>query len=164
MEKIYDANDKARDEGFIDAMDRLLNYHKRSLRSQGEYTMFAWAGEITNDQPVTAFIERGRWLALCDCGSAEWVALGVPFFCRNCGNNNQNGAARRVIFPDNKTEIEAELLTRKVHARGGNKVTERTLMAVPDNLNLGREWRAGETIADLQDQARFVLSNLQDGE
>jgi len=165
INKILDANDKAVDEGFADAMDRLRNHHKRSTRAQGEYTMFAWDGEtVTTDQPVYAFVERGRWLAICECGSAEWVALGIPFFCRNCGNDQHAGAARLVVFPDDKEAIEAELLRRPVHTRGGRKITEQVLMSIPDNLNLGREWRLGETVADLQDQARIVMEKLQAGE
>lgn len=160
-EKIYDANDKAIDEGFEDAMDRLNNLHKRSLRSKGEYSTWAWEGLTTDKDPVTAFVERGRWLAMCECGSAEWVADGVPFFCRNCGNSEYKGKARNVIFPDGRAELEKELLNRIVHARGGRKPTERTLSSIPDNKMLGREWRHGETVEDLVEQKNKVQKELR---
>lgn len=163
MEKILDANDKAIDEGFADAMDRLINSHKRGGRINGDFAMWAWEGKTTENNPVSAFVERGRWIALCECGSAEWVAEGVPMFCRNCGNANDEGAGRVVNFPANKNAIEAELMTRKIHTRGGRKPTEQVLMAVPDNLNLGREWRPGETVEDLQRQKQIVMDQLEAG-
>jgi hypothetical protein len=163
-DKIFDANDKAKDEGFTDAKDRLQNYHLRAPRRGGVIVAFAWEGNTTKKDPVLAYVERGRWLADCECGNAEWVAENIPFFCRNCGNQEHNGDGRDVMFPENKSEIEQELLTRKIHMRGGRSETERVIQAKPDNLLLGREWRVGESVQDLKDQKAMVMNSLFGGE
>lgn len=87
-------------------------------------------------EPVPARIDANRWIVDCpDCGSAEFAFVDDPrFLCTNCLNAAVGGACRPVRFPRNREAIEATLLRRPV---------PRT-----------REWRPGESVADLARQNR----------
>jgi len=76
IDKIYDAIDKALEEhvllGFpyTDQRGRIL-FHSTKLGCQ-------WTGIVAGD-PVTAFVDFGRWLAACDgCGGLEYVTSTDP--------------------------------------------------------------------------------------
>lgn len=76
--------------------------------------------------PIPAYINHNRWVADCPiCNGAELASPESPFFrCANCGFE------AGVQFPANRQGIEAVLAHR------------------PHLLN--RNWRPGESIADLR--------------
>lgn len=77
---------------------------------------------------VEAEINHGRWIARCQCGGAECVDPDWPFLvCCSCGAGPQN-----IRFPRDRKQIESELLKR------------------PDRTT--RNWRPGETLADLRQE------------
>ena len=86
--------------------------------------------EAVSEVPVDARIDAGRWLAACPmgCGGAEMVSAADPIFlCVSCGSDDKWWP---VVFPDDRTAIEAELVKRAdVH---------------------GWSWNPGETLAELR--------------
>jgi hypothetical protein len=94
--------------------------------------------DLHPDGSVEAEVNHGRWLVRCPfCSGAEEADPGEPiFYCLSCGNNAVGaetaplpGHIMLVMFPDNRTEIEAALLAR------------------PD---IGtRNWAPGESLQDL---------------
>lgn len=90
---------------------------------------------------IRAYVNHGRWLAECPsagCGGAVITDSSDPLFlCYQCGRGWYN-----VIFPPQKTTIEALLLVRP---RIGNHPST-------------RNWIPGETVADLvrQNQERGI--------
>lgn len=81
---------------------------------------------------VVARVNHNRWIADCECGGAEAVADGFPFFCFSCHNQRHGGRARLVQFPPDAAAIERALLKR------------------PDIL--ARNWLPTETLDDLHAQ------------
>jgi len=81
--------------------------------------------------PVAARVDYGRWIADCPrCTGAEFVDPGWPLFvCCSCGSGPHS-----VTFPSPREEIEGELLKR------------------PDGAT--RNWRPGESVADLRRENR----------
>ncbi len=62
---------------------------------------------------VNARVNQGRWIADCPCGGAAVVSSKQPFFyCPYCGNAGNGRKWLQVAFPQEKAEIEAELLKR----------------------------------------------------
>ena len=83
------------------------------------------------DRDVRARIERGRWLADCECGGAEYVDLEMPILCCcSCWNRADGARWRRIVLPEDRDRIEALLLAR------------------PQVQN--RNWRPDETAEDLE--------------
>lgn len=66
---------------------------------------------------VEAFINQGRWVVGCPvrgCGNAVMASYQEPyFFCHACGNADNPDHWYRVIFPEDREEIEKVLLERK---------------------------------------------------
>ena len=64
---------------------------------------------------VRAELHRGRWIARClECSNACLVtSLDPIYFCPDCG-----AGWYEVLFPKNKTQIEAELMKRPVERKG----------------------------------------------
>jgi len=65
-------------------------------------------------EPIPAFINRGKWIAMCPepmCfGQAEDVWRDWAYFlCMLCGNTAVGNRWRPVVFPANMDEIEAEI-------------------------------------------------------
>lgn len=81
---------------------------------------------------AAAFVDAGRWLYQCGgCLAAVPVAdAATPTICVSCGG----GGWANVVFPDDRPQIEAELLRQPGH---------RYFAPV-------RHWRPGWTLADLE--------------
>lgn len=111
---------------------------------------------------VTAEVNNGRWVAVCECGGAEYVdPQEKVFYCFSCGNSAQGGDGRPVEFPAERLEIEAELLTRNVNEQRGLNALDRALRATPEIPGLSRSWKPGETVADLREQKRQAKERHQ---
>ena len=107
---------------------------------------------------VYAQVNNGQWLAICPiCGGAESVMLEEPiFYCFSCGNFENHGKPREVIFPSTKDikDIESILLERPVIIKKGAHEIERITNAEPaikDEYGLlPRSWTPDQTIKDLR--------------
>lgn len=63
--------------------------------------------------PVHAEVNQGRWIVVCECGSAQLASKTDPrFFCVGCLNEVNDCKWRPVIFPDDAAAIETALLPR----------------------------------------------------
>lgn len=92
-------------------------------------------GTLAEDRPVSAYVNAGRWLAKCECGGCEYVDLEqLVFMCCNCWNAEVGHRWRPIVIPKQRVAIERLLLKR------------------PDGAT--RNWRPGETIADLARENR----------
>lgn len=99
--------------------------------AETRYGMKPQVNWIPAGDAVQAFITNGDWAAKCpDCPEVIVVDNEHPFWCPACQNAKNDGAARPLVFPENREQIEAILLKR----------------ISPTNRN----WLAGETIEDLQ--------------
>ncbi len=107
----------------------------------------------TAGEPVLGYVNQGRWIAMCECGGAEAVDPDEPiFYCFTCGNATTDGAPRLVIFPDEREQIEAELLKRPVIELRGRNPIERAFQALPGVGALSRNWTPDESLDDLKEQ------------
>lgn len=114
-----------------------------------------WDGHSIDGEPVLAFVNNGRWLARCKvCGNPMYVSYQTPVaYCSECGNGGTY-VAFPVAFPVDREEIEAALLTRKVVVREGQYIrndVEWALNSRPAIPGLGRNWRPGITVQQLQE-------------
>lgn len=145
IEKIYDGDDKAREEGYANYRQRITK-----LAVNG----FHWAGVEGSDDPVSARIDYGRWLADCECGGSEYVSATYPvFFCFSCGNALHEGKSRPVIFPApaERKAIEHELMLRPIKETTGLEGTQAALHSQPESRNAPiRNWSPGTTVLRLQ--------------
>ena len=143
MDKIFDANDRAKELGFMNNRAMFAAFAKINRKQ--------WTGKI-GTASVLAYVAEGRWLA--DCPACREAAYVTPFdpihFCAQCGNAYSNGDAARVIFPKNSAEIEAALLER---AAKEAHYLQRTA-TVPIGDAQARNWQPGETVTDLRKQAK----------
>lgn len=144
MDKIFDANHLAQEQGMNDGLERIKILSKT-------HGLPAWNGKVREDDRVFARVERGRWIADCpNCNGAEWVAEGVPFFCFSCGNSDIGGDGRTVVFPSNRREIEVALLERSVITFGQLSPINQALNSKPSVKNCAREWNSNKTVNDLR--------------
>jgi hypothetical protein len=156
-EKIYDANDKAKEEGAV------IHPSIRDMRSRIVYWSQKmgkpWNGKVCGGPVVVAFIENGRWLGQCECGNIEYATPeDAIFFCNLCGNIEQGFRARPVKFPEEieRQAIEAALLKRPIIVDERipfvNFPTQKAAAAAPKIPGLRRDWRPGMKGKDLAKQ------------
>jgi len=109
-------------------------------------------------KPVFAEVNHGQWVAKCECNGAETVDPDEPmFYCFSCGNVDNHGKPRKVIFPSEKEikDIERELLKRPIKSASGTHYIERIVngsIKMQGNGELPRVWIPGETVKDLLNQ------------
>jgi len=153
MEKILTGTDRARELGFKSYREWIL--------ALAEKNGHAWDGKSMSDSAVYARIDFGRWLADCEMGHASYVEPSDAFFyCYMCGNEPaEHGKGRPVIFPENRKEIEKEILKRTVKLSvglPGKLKGEATQVAMNShgaaNSMLTRSWKPGETVVTLKGQ------------
>ena len=120
-------------------------------------------------KPVYAEVNNGQWLAVCPvCGGAESVMPEEPiFYCFSCGNFENHGKPREVIFPSDKDikDIEKILLERPIIIKKGAHEIERITNAEPaikDKYGLlPRSWTPDQTIKDLRRENKESLPNKE---
>jgi len=135
LEKIIDAKDKAREENYNSIRERI-----EQLAIAHNYRVAITS--VDKSCPVLAVVNYGRWIAQCECGGAEYVALSDPvFFCCSCGNASVDGKLRMVIFPsiEEIQQIEAEILKVEIDAEQkiGFPLSQLVLTAKSEKL---RNW------------------------
>lgn len=144
MDKIFDANDRAKELGFPDHRAMFVSFAQRNRKR--------WTGKIAQRE-VFAYVAEGRWLADCAaCREPAYVTPSDPIhFCAVCGNAYLSSHAARVVFPENRAEIEAALLERPaVQTMGAQK----TVSLPVDYKTPARNWRPGENAKTLRKQAK----------
>jgi len=83
--------------------ERVLDYWERHNRVQ-----LPRPDQTDVLRPVLAYVNHGRWVADCDCNSAQVVSPADPrFLCPECVNAVSGGRWRPVLFPADPAEIEA---------------------------------------------------------
>jgi hypothetical protein len=89
--------------------------------------------EVSDAEPLAAFVHHDRWVARCECGDIQFVWLEQPLFlCSNCWNKASGYKWRRVTVPKQAERIEAILGHRRDHR--------------------DRSWMPGVTLAALRRQ------------
>lgn len=139
MDKIFTASDRAQELGYSDYLGILEGALKHEINR-----------EVSDEFPVSARVDFGRWIADCGgtCKGSSYVDPANPvFYCAQCDNSDTAGKLRRVVFPENIAEIEAELLKREAIYPKGMFGTQ----AAASASGLPRSWN-GETIEELQQQ------------
>lgn len=149
MDKIFTANDRARELGHKN--------HREFLSAFAARNRVPWSGQIDlNTTPLNAFVDGGRWLVRCECLECTLAEPHDPIhYCPVCGNINHGGKARPVVFPDNRKEIEDELLKREWV--GSPEIFDtfgtQTLGAFPafvQHKYARREWKPGQSVKALK--------------
>lgn len=140
--KIFTAQDRAEELGFTSYFALLEKITGLKIENR----------ETANGQPVKARVDCGRWLADCECGGASYVDIGGNFFCTSCQNKEHGGKLRRVVFPNNHKEIEAELLLRYSPKVAGMFGTQEAMNAALIEPCIPRSWNAGESVTELKRQ------------
>lgn len=90
---------------------------------------------LSGSEPIPAFINHNRWIAMCECGGQETVDIQHPYFyCWACHNYPHGGYSRHIIFPDKRTReaITLALLVRP--------------------LAINRNWHYLDSVEDLEGQ------------
>ena len=125
-----------------------LDYAKRekaaSVKQRIERLALKYGLKFTDDHPagipVKARLDFGRWIADCECGGAEAVDPKEPiFFCVSCGNLKVSGRLRRVVFPDDWQEIEAQVMSIPIKRKGSGDKINQQLRAIP--AEAPRNWK-----------------------
>lgn len=145
-DRILNGADRAKELGF--------KSYREWIMSLAEQTGYPWDGESWSDSAVYARVDFGRWIADCEMGHASYVDPNDDlFYCYMCGNEPTHGAARHVIFPENRGEIEQELCRREVKLGIGlpkNLLVQPTQVAMNSrgviHPMLNRSWVPGETV------------------
>lgn len=116
-----------------------------------------WDGQSVQGDPIQAFVNSGRWLARCkECKTPIYVSWRISvLYCPECSNGG-SVSAWPVEFPENRQEIEAELMKRAVVSSLGvplrNEI-ELALHSRPLVPGLGRDWLPGESVEQLRAEA-----------
>jgi len=92
-----------------------FQWMKKMMLLNGHHKKRELIHETPVGTPVIAFINHGRWVAICPaCGCAEVVEPKTPiFYCLNCTNRDNSSLPLPVKFPRSRVKIEDELLARK---------------------------------------------------
>lgn len=74
---------------------------------------------VSDDLHVDAYVNHGRWVARCPiCGGAERVSAEHPvFWCDNCRMAQAGGQAAKVVFPNDRDQLEQALDRRPLARR-----------------------------------------------
>lgn len=109
MQKIFSGDDRARELGF--------KSYREFVEKMAARSGFVFDSTIAIGNPLNAFITYGRWAATCECGESYYVSPTdtIGYCYGGCGNAVLGGLSRSILFPDNRDEIEAELLKRELN-------------------------------------------------
>lgn len=96
----------------VTARDIAIKNKYRSVREMVRATAARMGIKLSDElseNPVTARIDHGRWIADCECKGAEYVDPDEPiFFCASCKNAADEGRLRSVKFPPAATRKKIE--------------------------------------------------------
>lgn len=151
--KIFTGLDRARELGF----DNYRNFMIKLAVNNGN----PWKGEFTESNPLYAYVDNARWSVLCECSSPYYADPTDDKFgyCPVCGNAVLDGAARRMIFPADREDIEQELLERELDSKiHPDKITTQAML-MPGLVKpkyIDRSWKPGESVKDLQKEHKKV--------
>jgi hypothetical protein len=115
LDYIITAKHYAAREGAKTVKERILRIRERLHKNNGIRLTIAEADKAPSGKAVRAEINFGQWIAVCECGGAEFVDPDEPlFFCFSCGNRANESRIRPVTFPP---KSERELIERLVLER-----------------------------------------------
>lgn len=162
MDRIIRARDYAEREGGRSVVERIARISTQMKARRLLDTPFVGGAPV--GKPVTAEVNHGQWIALCECGGAEAVDPDEPiFYCFNCGNRSTKGRPRSVVFPQNIEEIERTLLERPLEDGGGANEIDRVFLARPlvgmvdgQGVVMHRSWKPEETAEELRSQNGMI--------
>lgn len=66
---------------------------------------------------LEAEINHGRWIVKCECNGAEKAWEEGLFMCLSCLNGAHKHQYRKVVFPEQRVDIESVLLCRPIPNR-----------------------------------------------
>lgn len=90
---------------------------------------------------ILACVIRSNWVAVCKvCETGMFVEPGQPFYCVDCGMVLNNGYPMRVIWPDDRAEIERILIKRARPVTRNWAAGETTNMLVAENIEYGEAY------------------------
>lgn len=153
--KIFTGQDRARELGFDTYRNFMIKLAVNNSRP--------WKGEFTEDKPLYAYVDNGRWSVMCECGSGYYAEPTDSEFgyCPACGNAVVDGAARSIIFPEDREDIEKELLERELIIKIPLSKVDTQTMLMPGLVKpkyIDRSWKPGETIKMLQKEHKNAKS------
>jgi hypothetical protein len=154
MDKIFTGKDRARELGMKNYREMVATFAARNGR--------LWNGSMDTDldHALYAYVDAGRWITTCECNESFFVEPSEPFaFCARCGNISNGGKARMVVFPDDKAEIEAELLEREIEIPAGAvglSTQDVFLTNIVKPKHAPREWKPGITKEALRNEHKKV--------
>ena len=105
------------------------SYRRLVLIPELAQKMIREQGYDTKATPLLAYVNHGNWAVKCECGGGEFAWNEGWMMCRSCLNAKHAHKYRPVVFPDDRERIELILMARPM-----------------DNRN----WKVGESVADLQ--------------
>ena len=104
------------------AFEDFVAYHmrKNGFGVPKAESLSVWSSRMADPESVVfpavlkARVDDGRWLVDCpNCNSALVISETLPkFVCAECGSPDSDGRYRKVIYPENREEIERLLLLR----------------------------------------------------
>lgn len=97
--------------------------------------------ELSEDKPLVAYVNHGRWVVKCECGGCEKAWEECLFMCQNCWNSRHKHKLRLAMFPNKRKEIEQVLMVRPLP---------------------NRNWKLGETLAFLKAENNAHKAELLD--
>jgi hypothetical protein len=168
VNRIITAKDYATRDGVRTVRERIKKL-AHAIRQRSS-VVFLHLDEEPRGFAVFAEIDFGQWIGRCACGGCEFVDPGEPIFmCFGCGNRDNAGYLRPVIFPAERAEIERLVLERPVNDVRGLDDLDRAYQArplvfaqmadahgSPVNLPLSRSWAPGESVHDLVQQNKAI--------
>lgn len=110
------------------------------LRDKGNRIPDPAGDPQAGDEVVVAYVNHGRWVAQCECMSAQLVtAADQRFYCVECFNVAFDGRWRAVTFPapHELEEIEAVLELRPQRRRQNWEPGETVELLAAENLEHG---------------------------
>jgi hypothetical protein len=108
------------------------------MRGKGNQIPDPSGGPRGGDDPVLAYVNHGRWVAECECFSAQVVTEADPrFYCVECFNVAFGGRWRTIIFPSETAEIGVVLAERPERKRQNWTPGESVELLVAENIEQG---------------------------
>lgn len=96
----------------------------------------------TDVEPLTAYLNHGRWLVKCECGGAELAWDEGRFLCMSCWNAAHGHQFRPSAYPAERERIETLLNKRPV---------------------VNQNWRPGEAVELLEAENDLHAAEMEVG-
>lgn len=96
------------------------------------------SGKHASAETLLAYVNHGRWVVDCPCGSAQLASRSDRrFFCTDCRNTFAHGKWVGVVWPADEADIEGLLLQRPDVKTRNWYPTEDAMTLVAENVAHG---------------------------